>query len=74
MIVEIGAVTCLEGGMFISPEDLIQNKEGFKCAKFLQAYCKDKKLKFDMALGRSLFLHINRELGNNQVDLAWILA
>ena len=32
---------------FVSPEDLIQNKEGFKCAKFLQAYCKDKKLKFD---------------------------
>lgn len=32
---------------FVSPEDIIQNKEAFKCAKFLQAYCKDKKLKFD---------------------------
>jgi chemotaxis protein histidine kinase CheA len=32
---------------FVSPEDLIQNKEAFKCAKFLQAYCKDKNLNFD---------------------------
>ena len=32
---------------FISPETLIQNKEAFKCVKFLQSYCKDKNLKFD---------------------------
>ena len=32
---------------FLSPETLMQNKEAFKCVKFLQSYCKDKKLKFD---------------------------
>lgn len=32
---------------FLSPESLIQNKETFKCAKFLQSYCKDQKLKFE---------------------------
>ena len=32
---------------FLSPESLMQKKEAFKCAKFLQSYCKDKKLKFD---------------------------
>ena len=32
---------------FLSPESLVQEKEAFKCAKFLQSYCKDKKLKFD---------------------------
>ncbi len=32
---------------FLSPESLIQNKEGFKCVKFLQSYCKDQKLKFE---------------------------
>lgn len=32
---------------FISPESLIQNKEAFKCVKFLQSYCKEQKLKFD---------------------------
>ena len=32
---------------FLSPESLIQNKEAFKAVKFLQSYCKDKKLKFD---------------------------
>jgi len=32
---------------FLSPESLIQNKEAFKCVKFLQSFCKDKKLKFD---------------------------
>ena len=32
---------------FLSPESLIQNKETFKCAKFLQSYCKDQQLKFD---------------------------
>jgi len=32
---------------FLSPESFIQNKETFKCAKFLQSYCKDQKLKFD---------------------------
>lgn len=32
---------------FLSPESLMQNKETFKCAKFLQSYCKDQKLKFD---------------------------
>ena len=32
---------------FLSPESLIQNKETFKCAKFLQSYCKGQKLKFE---------------------------
>ena len=32
---------------FLSPETLIQNKEAFKCVKFLQSYCKDQKLNFD---------------------------
>jgi len=32
---------------FLSPETLMQNKEAFKCSKFIQSYCKDKKLKFD---------------------------
>ena len=32
---------------FISPESLMQNKETFKCAKFLQSYCKEEKLKFE---------------------------
>ena len=32
---------------FISPESLIQEKEGFKVAKFLQSYCKDKNLTFE---------------------------
>ena len=32
---------------FVSPETLIQNKEGFKVSKFLQSYCKSEKLKFD---------------------------
>ena len=32
---------------FISPEELIQNKETFNTAKFLQSYCKDQKLKFE---------------------------
>ena len=32
---------------FLSPENLIQNKEAFKCTKFLQSYCKDQKLKFE---------------------------
>ena len=32
---------------FLSPETLMQNKEAFKCVKFLQSYCKDNKLKFD---------------------------
>ena len=32
---------------FVSPEELIQNKEAFKTAKFLQSYAKDKGMKFD---------------------------
>ena len=32
---------------FISPDTLMQNKETFKCAKFLQSYCKGEKLKFE---------------------------
>lgn len=32
---------------FLSPEKLIQNREAFNCAKFLQSYCKDQKLKFE---------------------------
>ena len=32
---------------FISPESFIQNKDAFKCVKFLQSYCKDQKLKFE---------------------------
>ena len=31
---------------FISPEDIIKNKEAFKTAKFLQSYSKDKGLEF----------------------------
>ena len=31
---------------FVSPESLMQEKEKFKTAKFLQSYCKDKKLEF----------------------------
>ncbi len=37
---------------FLSPETLIQNKETFKCAKFLQSYCKEEKLKFDEVYGK----------------------
>jgi len=37
---------------FISPESLIQNKEGFKCAKFLQSYCKEQKLMFNEVYGK----------------------
>ena len=32
---------------FLSPESLIQDKEAFKVSKFLQSYCKDKKLTFE---------------------------
>tara|TARA_Y100000590_G_scaffold469746_1_gene659495 strand:- start:1419 stop:2285 length:867 start_codon:yes stop_codon:yes gene_type:complete len=32
---------------FLSPETLIQNREAFNTAKFLQSYCKDQKLKFE---------------------------
>ena len=32
---------------FLSPETLVQNREAFNTAKFLQSYCKDQKLKFD---------------------------
>ena len=32
---------------FVSPEDIIQNKEAFKTAKFLQSYAKDKGMKFE---------------------------
>ena len=31
---------------FVSPEDVMQNKEAFKTAKFLQSYSKDKGLEF----------------------------
>jgi len=32
---------------FLSPESLIKDKGAFDCAKFLQSYCKEEKLKFD---------------------------
>jgi len=32
---------------FLSPESLMQNKEAFKCVKFLQSYCKEQKLRFE---------------------------
>ena len=32
---------------FVSPEDVIQNKEAFKTAKFLQSYAKDKGMRFE---------------------------
>ena len=32
---------------FLSPESFIQEKSAFNCAKFLQSYCKEQKLKFD---------------------------
>ncbi len=35
---------------FLSPEKLIQEKEVFKVAKFLQSYCKDKKLNFSKVI------------------------
>ena len=37
---------------FLSPEKLIQNKEAFKCVKFLQSYCKDLKLNFNEVYGK----------------------
>tara|TARA_Y100001936_G_C16063707_1_gene665815 strand:- start:1079 stop:1906 length:828 start_codon:yes stop_codon:yes gene_type:complete len=37
---------------FLSPESLIQNKEAFKCTKFLQSYCKEQKLKFEDVYGK----------------------
>ena len=37
---------------FVSPEELIQNKEAFKACKFLQSYCKSEKLKFDDVYGK----------------------
>jgi len=35
---------------FVSPEDLIESKEGFKVAKFLQSVCKDKDMDFKKTL------------------------
>ena len=32
---------------FLSPEALIEEKNAFKCVKFLQSYCATQKLKFD---------------------------
>lgn len=32
---------------FLSPETLIQNREAFNTAKFLQSYCKEQNLKFE---------------------------
>jgi len=32
---------------FLSPESLMQNKDAFKCVKFLQSYCKEQKLIFN---------------------------
>ena len=32
---------------FLSPENLIQNREAFNTAKFLQSYCKEQNLKFE---------------------------
>ena len=37
---------------FLSPESLMQNKEAFKCTKFLQSYCKDQKLRFEDVYGK----------------------
>jgi len=37
---------------FLSPESLMQEKEAFKCVKFLQSYCKEQKLKFDEVYGK----------------------
>ena len=31
---------------FVSPESMIESKEGFKVAKFLQSVCKDKDMDF----------------------------
>ena len=39
---------------FISPESFIQNKDAFKCVKFLQSYCKDQKLKFEETYNKYL--------------------
>ena len=35
---------------FISPEDLIESKEGWKVSKFLQSVCKDKDMEFKKIL------------------------
>lgn len=35
---------------FVSPEDLIESKESFKVAKFLQSVCKDKDMDFKRTL------------------------
>lgn len=35
---------------FVSPEDLIESKEAFKVAKFLQSVCKDKDIDFKRTL------------------------
>ena len=32
---------------FVDPDEIIQNKEAFKTAKFLQSYAKDKGMKFE---------------------------
>ena len=32
---------------FLSPDSLIQERQAFNCAKFMQSYCKDLKLNFD---------------------------
>jgi hypothetical protein len=37
---------------FISPESLVQKKEAFKCAKFLQSFCKDQKMTFKDAYSK----------------------
>lgn len=37
---------------FLSPESLMQNKEAFKCTKFLQSYCKEQKLRFEDVYGK----------------------
>ena len=35
---------------FVSPETLMESKEGFKVAKFLQSICKDKDMKLAQAM------------------------
>ena len=47
---------------FLSPESLMQNKEAFKCVKFLQSYCKDQKLKWFSGSLEDAFLNQDNKI------------
>ena len=57
---------------FISPEALIQSKEGFKVSKFLQSYCKDKDMDINKVLKEyEDFTYKFQEEIQKQVSLQW---